>query len=48
MVKFVRDRRGEGVVFTLDGFDEYAPGQNPENFISRLIMKKPFVHIDPW
>ena len=42
ILKFISDKRGEGVVFALDGFDEYAPGKNSENFISRLIMKKLF------
>ena len=42
ILDYITKKRGEGVVFALDGFDEYAPGQNPENFISRLIMKKLF------
>ena len=42
IMDYINTKRGEGVMFVLDGFDEYAPGQNPENFISRLIMKKLF------
>ena len=39
---YICKNHGEGVVFVLDGFDEYAHGQNLKNFISRLIMKKRF------
>ena len=42
ILDYIRKKRGDGVVFALDGFDEYASGQNPENFISKLIMKKIF------
>ena len=42
VLKYISENRGEGVVFLLDGFDEYTPGKNPENFISRLIMKNIF------
>ena len=42
ILKYIIKNRGEGVVFALDGFDEYAPGQNPENYISKIIMKKEF------
>ena len=42
VLKYISENRGEGVVFLLDGFDEYVPGKNPENFISRLITKKIF------
>ena len=31
---------GEGVVFLLDGFDEYASGSDENNFITKLIMKE--------
>ena len=40
ILQYISKERGEGVVFALDGFDEYAPGQNPENYISKIIMKK--------
>ena len=33
---------GEGVVFILDGFDEYAPGASEQNFVYKLIMKQFF------
>ena len=36
---FIEGRLGEGVVFLLDGFDEYAPGASNENYISKLILK---------
>ena len=35
---------GEGVVFILDGFDEYAPGASEQNFIYKLIMLS-LIHI---
>ena len=38
--KCIKESCGKDIVFALDGFDEYAPGQNLENFISRLVMKK--------
>ena len=31
---------GEGLVFLLDGFDEYASGSDEYNFITKLIMKE--------
>ena len=31
---------GEGVVFLLDGFDEYASGSDENNFIAKLTMKE--------
>ena len=39
---FIEGRLGEGVVFLLDGFDEYAPGASNENYISKLILKMVF------
>ena len=42
IIDYITKERGEGVVFALDGFDEYAPGQNPGNFISRLIRRAIF------
>ena len=36
---FIEGRLGEGVVFLLDGFDEYVPGASNENYISKLILK---------
>lgn len=39
---YIETRLGEDVVFVLDGFDEYAPGANKDNFISKLIMKEVF------
>ena len=42
LTSYVEESLGEGVVFILDGFDEYAPGSNRESFISKLIAKKLF------
>ena len=37
---FIEQNLGEGVVFLLDGFDEYASGSDENNFITSLIMKE--------
>ena len=37
---FIERNLGEGVVFLLDGFDEYAPDAVENNFITKLIMKE--------
>ena len=42
LTSYMEQTLGEGVVFILDGFDEYAPGSNEDNFISKLIAKKFF------
>ena len=42
LTSYIEQTLGEGVVFILDGFDEYAPGSNEDNFISKLIAKKFF------
>ena len=39
---FIERNLGEGVVFLLDGFDEYASGADENNFITKLIMKQFF------
>ena len=37
------DRKdGENIIFILDGFDEYAPGQQKENFVHRIINRDIF------
>ena len=42
LTSYIEEALGEGVVFILDGFDEYAPGSNEDNFINKLIYKKFF------
>ena len=37
---YIERNLGDGVVFLLDGFDEYAPGAVENNFITKLIMKE--------
>ena len=39
---YIEKELGEGVVFILDGFDEYAPGTSDDSFISKLILKSVF------
>ena len=39
---FIESRFGEGVVFILDGFDEYVLRTNDNNFIQNLITKQVF------
>ena len=42
LTSYIEGTLGEGVVFILDGFDEYAPGSNEDSFISKLVAKKFF------
>ena len=42
LTSYIEGTLGEDVVFILDGFDEYAPGVNEENFVYRLIAKYVF------
>ena len=42
LTSYIEGTLGEGVVFILDGFDEYAPGSNEDSFISKLVAKKLF------
>ena len=37
---YIEQHLGVGVVFLLDGFDEYASGLDENNFITKLIMKE--------
>lgn len=37
---FIKKGFGEDVVFIFDGFDEYAPGGNEDNFIFKVAEKK--------
>ena len=37
---YIEQNLGEGIVFLFDGFDEYAPGADENNFITKLIMKQ--------
>ena len=39
LCSYIDKQRGEGVVFVLDGLDEYAPGTEETNFIYKLISK---------
>ena len=42
LTSYIEGTLGEDVVFILDGFDEYAPGINEDNFVYRLIAKYVF------
>ena len=42
LTSYTEEGFGEGVVFILDDFDEYAPGSNEDSFISKLVAKKLF------
>ena len=42
LTSYMERTLGEGVVFILDGLDEYAPGSNQDNLIFKLITKKFF------
>ena len=42
LTSYVKESLGEGVVFILDGFDEYASGSNEDSFISKLEAKQLF------
>ena len=42
LASYIEGNFGEGVVFILDGFDEYAPGSNEDCFICKLVAKKLF------
>lgn len=40
LASYIEGQLGENVVFVLDGYDEYAPGANDKNYISRLVLKQ--------
>ena len=42
LTAYIEGMKGEGVVFILDGFDEYASGANWDNFVYNLIAKQVF------
>ena len=39
LCSYINKQRGKGVVFALDGLDEYAPGTEETNFVYKLIKK---------
>lgn len=42
LASYIKEKRGEGILFAMDGFDEYAPGVSTEDIISRIITKTLF------